>query len=281
MRFGDGEESGNVEDRRGSGVPGGRSIGIGTVVLALVAWYFGIDPRFLLDGLGSPSAPQTDASPVRSSPQEEALKQFVAQVLADTEKTWGTLFRAAGQQYVEPRLVLFRGATQTACGTGQAAMGPFYCPADEKIYIDLGFYDELQQRFRAPGDAAQAYVIAHEVGHHVQKLLGISGKVQRARERLSEAQGNALSVKLELQADCFAGIWVHYANQEREVLEAGDIDEVLGAAAAIGDDTLQKRARGYATPDSFTHGTSAQRSEWFRRGFASGDLKQCDTFQRS
>ncbi|MDP5239168.1 neutral zinc metallopeptidase [Uliginosibacterium sp. 31-16] len=280
MRFEDGGESSNVEDRRGGRI-GGRSIGIGTVVLAIAAWYFGIDPSFLLNGTEVSSVSQQDARPVNASPHEEALKHFVSQVLADTEKTWGILFRNAGKQYVEPRLVLFRGATETACGTGQAAMGPFYCPADEKVYIDLGFYDDLQQRFKAPGDAAQAYVIAHEVGHHVQKLLGVSEKVQQARSRLPEAQANALSVKLELQADCLAGIWVHYANQERQVLEAGDIEEVLGAATAIGDDTLQKKARGYVTPDSFTHGSSVQRMQWFRRGFDSGSLKQCDTFQRS
>lgn len=281
MRFEDGGESSNVEDRRGGGRVGGRSIGIGTVVLAIAAWYFGIDPSFLLNGAGVSSVSQQDARPVSASPREEALKHFVSKVLADTEKTWGILFRNAGKQYVEPKLVLFRGAIETACGTGQAAMGPFYCPADEKVYIDLGFYDELQQRFKAPGDAAQAYVIAHEVGHHVQKLLGVSEKVQRARERLPEAQANALSVKLELQADCLAGIWVHYANQERQVLEAGDIEEVLGAATAIGDDTLQKKSRGYVTPDSFTHGSSVQRMQWFRRGFDSGSIRQCDTFQRS
>ncbi|MBS1207624.1 MAG: putative neutral zinc metallopeptidase [Proteobacteria bacterium] len=281
MRFGDGEESSNIEDRRGgSGLGGGRSIGIGTVVLALAAWYFGIDPRIVLNGAGVSQVSQTSRAPEQVSAREEERRHFVGRVLADTEKTWGELFRAAGKQYVEPRLVLFRGATQTACGMGQAAMGPFYCPADEKVYIDLGFYDELQQRFKAPGDAAQAYVIAHEVGHHVQKLLGISEKVERARARLPEAKANALSVKLELQADCLAGIWVHYANRERQVLEAGDIDEVLGAATAIGDDTLQRQSRGYVQPDSFTHGTSAQRVQWFRRGFDTGSLPQCDTFRR-
>ncbi|GAB2901369.1 neutral zinc metallopeptidase [Uliginosibacterium flavum] len=281
MRFGNGEESSNVEDRRGGGGRvGGRSIGIGTVLLAIGAWYFGIDPSFLFEGASLSQSSQQEARPVQGSRHEEELKHFVGQVLADTEKTWGAIFRASGKQYVEPHLVLFRGATQTACGTGQAAMGPFYCPADQKVYIDLGFYDELQQRFKAPGDAAQAYVIAHEVGHHVQKLLGISEKVQRARERLSEAQANALSVKLELQADCLAGMWMYYANQERKILDAGDVEEVLGAATAIGDDTLQKSARGHVTPDSFTHGSAAQRMQWFRRGFESGKLQQCDTFRR-
>jgi hypothetical protein len=207
------------------------------------------------------------------------MARFVSKVLADTEDTWRTIFRQAGRQYQDPKLVLFTGATPTACGTGQTAMGPFYCPADQKVYIDLAFYQDLKVRFKAPGDFAQAYVIAHEVGHHVQHLLGISDKVQAARSRASQTQANALSVRLELQADCLAGIWAHHADRMRNILEAGDIEEALTAASAIGDDRLQQQTRGYAVPDSFTHGTSADRVRWFRRGIESGTLKQCNTFE--
>ena len=277
MRFDNGRQSDNVEDRRGarggrSGLRMGRGkIGVGTIVLALVAMYFGVDPSVVLDtGLGG-------GVPVET-PANDAEARFVSMVLADTEATWQAIFEQGGGRYVEPKLVLFTGATRTACGVGQAAMGPFYCPGDQKVYIDLAFYDELRTRFRAPGDFAQAYVIAHEVGHHVQNLLGISGKVHEARQRLSEAEGNQLSVRLELQADCFSGVWAHHADRARQVLEAGDIEEALGAAAAIGDDRLQKQAQGYAVPDSFTHGSSAQRVRWFKQGLASGDLKHCDTF---
>ncbi|NSL56562.1 KPN_02809 family neutral zinc metallopeptidase [Uliginosibacterium aquaticum] len=282
----DGDESSNIEDRRGSRmIPGGRGgLGLGGIVIALAASYFlGIDPSVVLNGLSMLEGRQparTEAGPVQASPAEEAQKRFVAQVLRDTEVTWQAVFRQAGREYAEPRLVLFRDATQTACGQGQAAMGPFYCPADQRVYLDLDFFDELERRFKAPGNAAQAYVIAHEVGHHVQNLLGISEKVQRARQSAGEKEGNALSVRLELQADCLAGVWVHHANQQRKVLEAGDIERVLGAASAIGDDTLQKNARGYATPDSFTHGSSAQRQKWFRTGFDAGDIRQCDSFKR-
>ncbi|MDO6387512.1 MULTISPECIES: neutral zinc metallopeptidase [unclassified Uliginosibacterium] len=282
----DGDESNNIEDRRGSRmIPGGRGgLGIGGIVIALAASYFlGIDPSVVLNGLSLLEGRQparVEAGPVQASPAEEAQKRFVAQVLRDTEVTWQAVFRQAGREYAEPRLVLFRDATQTACGQGQAAMGPFYCPADQRVYLDLDFFDELERRFKAPGNAAQAYVIAHEVGHHVQNLLGISEKVQRARQNATEKEGNALSVRLELQADCLAGVWVHHANQQRKVLEAGDIERVLSAASAIGDDTLQKNARGYATPDSFTHGSSAQRQKWFRTGFDAGDIRQCDSFKR-
>lgn len=283
----DGNESSNIEDRRGSrGIPGGKGgLGLGTIVIALLAsYFFGIDPNMILSGarmLQGDAPASSQEAPITASPAEEAQKRFVSQVLRDTELTWQAIFSANGQQYREPRLVLFRDATPTACGNGQAAMGPFYCPADSKVYLDLSFFDELERRFKAPGNAAQAYVIAHEVGHHVQHLLGISEKVQRARQSVPEKQGNALSVKLELQADCFAGVWVHQANRQRKVLEAGDIERVLGAATAIGDDTLQKNARGYATPDSFTHGSSAERVQWFRTGFESGDVRRCDTFRKS
>ncbi|MCB1888658.1 MAG: neutral zinc metallopeptidase [Rhodocyclaceae bacterium] len=286
MRFDSEEQSRNIEDRRGAGWRGGGGrgrraggIGIGTIVIALVAMYFGIDPAIVLNnaGVGAPVPRQSVPAGPRPA-EEDALARFVSMVLADTEKTWHTLFQAGGRSYVEPKLVLFTGATQTACGVGQDAMGPFYCPADQKVYIDLGFYDDLRQRYSAPGDFAQAYVIAHEIGHHVQNLLGISAKVQSMRQRVSEREGNQLSVRLELQADCLAGIWAHHADRARNVLEAGDIEEALAAATAIGDDRLQKQARGYAVPDSFTHGSSAQRVRWFRTGFESGAFGDCDTF---
>lgn len=282
MRTDDERESSNIEDRRGGGFPGGGGgIGIGAIVLALAAAYFGIDPRVVLQTASQLQQSRPAAAthgPVQESSREKADRHLVAVVLADTEDTWSAVFAARGGHYREPKLVLFRGSTPTGCGTGQAAAGPFYCPADEKVYIDLGFYDELRERFHAPGDFAQAYVIAHEVGHHVQNLLGISEKVQRARERASPAGANALSVRLELQADCLAGVWGNQANRSRHILEAGDVEEALAAATAIGDDTLQKAARGYAVPDSFTHGTSVQRVHWFRRGMESGNIKDCDTF---
>lgn len=279
MRTDNHRESSNIEDRRGSRLPGG-GLGLGAIVIALAAAYFGVDPRLALQVANSvvpsTSAPAT-GGPVSESADEARDRKLVSIVLADTEDTWNALLQPAGG-YREPRLVLFRGSTPTACGTGQAAMGPFYCAADEKVYIDLAFYDELRNRFRAPGDFAQAYVIAHEVGHHVQHLLGISDKVQRARQRVGEAAGNALSVRLELQADCLAGVWGHHASRSRDLLERGDVEEALAAATAIGDDTLQKQARGFAVPDSFTHGTSAQRVHWFRVGMESGDIGACDTF---
>lgn len=282
MRFGDSDESSNIEDRRGaSGGIGGGTIGIGTLGLALLAWYFGLDPRPLLQSaMNHPASAPQQTHPARESAQEKQTRHFVAQVLGDTEKTWAAILAQQGVQYVDPRLVLFRGVTRTACGRGQAAMGPFYCPADQRVYLDLGFYDELAKQFQAPGNAAQAYVIAHEVAHHVQNLLGISGKVHQARlNAVSEKQSNALSVRLELQADCFAGVWFNQANQRRPVLEAGDIDSVLTAASAIGDDALQKRSTGQVMPDSFTHGSSSQRSRWFRRGFDAGRIESCNTFR--
>ncbi len=285
MRLGDGRRSDNVEDRRGESgrrLPIGRGgIGIGTVVLALAAWYFGIDPNIVLQGAGQMQQQQPDAGPAAAPPASDQQAQFIAMVLGDTEDTWNTIFAAGGKQYREPKLVLFSGAYPTACGMGEAAMGPFYCPGDQKVYIDLSFYEQLQNRFQAPGDFAQAYVIAHEVGHHVQNLLGISDKVQQARQQAGEAEGNALSVRLELQADCFAGLWANHADSARQVLEQGDVEEALRAATAIGDDTLQKQARGRVVPESFTHGSAEQRVRWFRRGLESGDLKACDTFGKT
>jgi len=283
MRLDNQRESENVEDRRGAGgrrVVGG-GIGIGGIIIALAASYFlGIDPSVLL-GLfsGGDSALAPQSAPASRSPAGDEMGRFVSKVLADTEDTWRGIFKQSGHQYRDPKLVLYTGATPSACGTGQTAMGPFYCPPDQTVYIDLAFYQDLKNRFKAPGDFAQAYVIAHEVGHHVQHQLGIADKVQAARSRASEAQANALSVRMELQADCLAGIWGYHADRARNVLEAGDIEEALAAASAIGDDRIQERSRGYAVPDSFTHGTAAQRVRWFRRGLESGDLKQCNTFE--
>lgn len=282
MRFDNSRESENVEDRRGGGgggLPiGGRSIGLGTIVLALVAMYFGVDPSVVLNQTARVPAPAASSAPA-GPPANDAESKFIRHVLGETEDTWSEIFRQNGKQYVDPTLVLFTGATRTACGVGQTAMGPFYCPADQKVYIDLAFYQELKNRFHAPGDFAQAYVIAHEVGHHVQNLLGISSKVQAARERASERDANALSVRLELQADCLAGVWAKNADSARGILEAGEVDEALRAAAAIGDDALQKQARGYVVPDSFTHGSSEQRVRWFKRGMDTGQLSACNTFQ--
>ncbi len=278
MRFGRGRESSNVEDRRGSGMStGGKSIGIGTIVLALVAMYFGVDPSVVINsGLvgGQPAAVEQAGPP----PADDETARFVSMVLADTEDTWQILFKQGNQTYQEPKLVLYSGVTPTACGTGQAAMGPFYCPGDQKVYLDLSFFQDLKARYKAPGDFAQAYVIAHEIGHHVQNLLGISDQVQSARQRTSEAEGNRLSVQLELQADCLAGVWAHHAHASRQVLEDGDVEEAMAAASAIGDDRLQKQAQGYAVPDSFTHGSSDQRMRWFRRGLDGGRVSGCDTF---
>jgi uncharacterized protein len=279
MRLDNEQESVNVEDRRGSGggMLGGRGIGIGTIVLALVAMYFGVDPSLVMNiGQG-----MNQNAPVESKtiPADDAEARFVAKVLGSTENTWGKIFQNSGHEYPAPKLVLFSGQTPTACGGGQAAMGPFYCPGDQKVYIDLTFYDEMKNRFHAPGDFAQAYVIAHEVGHHIQNLMGTSDKVQQARQSArSEADANQYSVRLELQADCYAGVWAHHADGENRILEAGDVEEAMTAAAAIGDDALQKQAQGYAVPDSFTHGTSQQRMRWFNQGLSTGDVNKCDTF---
>jgi uncharacterized protein len=286
MRWQDLRRSGNIEDRRGMGGPGGGfrmgggglggRMGIGGIVIVLLASaIFGFDPRILLDG-GMP-VPVEQSRP-SNSPVDKEARDFVAAVLGDTEQTWGELFRRNGQTYREPTLVLFSGAVESACGFAQAAMGPFYCPADQRVYIDLTFFAELRQRFRAPGDFAQAYVIAHEVGHHVQTLLGIAERVRTAQQRLPRAQANAYQVRMELQADCFSGLWAHHADRARRVLEEGDIEEALNAASAIGDDRLQRQAQGRVVPDSFTHGSSAQRVRWFRRGLESGEINSCDTF---
>ena len=279
MKWSTRRTSRNVEDRRGQRMPGGSLGGVlGTVFIVLVAAYFGVDPRPFLQLAEVAVPPTQTGSELQVDPQNDPLAEFVSVVLADTEITWQQLFSERGMQYVEPRLVLFSGATQSACGIGQQAMGPFYCPRDQQVYIDLSFYRDLQERFSAPGDFAQAYVIAHEVGHHVQNLLGISRQVQEAQQRASASDANALSVRLELQADCLAGVWAHQANRLRGVLEAGDVDEGLNAASAIGDDRLQRQTQGRVSPDSFTHGTSQQRVRWFKTGLDTGDLERCDTF---
>lgn len=283
MKWEGNRQSRNVEDRRsGGGAPifGGRNIGIGTIVIALIGgWVLGINPLTLLgvmSGGGSPVVQQNTPAP--GVPANDTMGQFVSTVLADTEDVWGDIFRQGGSQYREPKLVLFRGAVGTACGTGQSAMGPFYCPGDQKVYIDLSFYDQLKNQLGAPGDFAQAYVIAHEVGHHVQNLLGISGQVDQMRGRVSQTEYNRLSVKLELQADCFAGVWAHHAHTQRQILEQGDVEEAMNAASKIGDDALQKAQTGQVVPDSFTHGSSAQRQRWFKTGLQTGSMKACDTF---
>jgi predicted metalloprotease len=288
MKWEGNRESDNVEDRRDDGGGGGggfgfggRSIGIGSIVVALVGgWIFGINPLTILGLLsgGGPPAQVQQQSPAHKPPADDRMAKFVSTVLADTEDVWTDVFAKGGGTYQKPRLVLFRGATQTACGQGQAAMGPFYCPGDQKVYIDLGFYETLRNRLGAPGDFAQAYVIAHEVGHHVQNLLGISARMDQMRGRVSKAEYNALSVKLELQADCFAGVWAHNAQNARQILEQGDVEEAMNAAAKIGDDALQRAGGGAVVPESFTHGTSAQRQRWFDTGFKTGSVKACDTF---
>ncbi|ABD70438.1 protein of unknown function, zinc metallopeptidase putative [Rhodoferax ferrireducens T118] len=290
MKWEGNRESDNVEDRRneggsgfGGGLLGGRSIGIGTVVVALLAsWIFGINPLTVLSllsgGGGSPSAQVQQQTPAQKPPADDRMAAFVSTVLADTEDVWKDVFAKSGGTYQEPRLVLFRGATQTACGQGQAAMGPFYCPGDQRVYIDLGFYETLKNRLGAPGDFAQAYVIAHEVGHHVQNLLGISARMDQMRGRVSTANYNILSVKLELQADCFAGVWANHAQSARQILEQGDVEEAMNAAAKIGDDALQRSGGGAVVPESFTHGTSAQRQRWFDAGLKNGSIQACDTF---
>ena len=280
-------ESDNVEDARSGGggsrlggLGGGRGVGLGTVAVALIAgWIFGINPMTvlgLLSGGGEPVS--TQQAPAARPPAGDTQAQFVSVVLADTEDVWREQFRQLGSTYREPKLRLFRGSEPTACGRGEAAMGPFYCPGDQKVYIDLGFFEVMRTRLGAPGDFAQAYVIAHEVGHHVQNLMGVTDKVGQARGRLSEAQQNAVSVRVELQADCYAGVWANHSQRGKQWLQQGDIEEAMNAASQIGDDTLQRKSSGTVTPDSFTHGSSAQRVDWFQRGFRSGNVKDCDTF---
>ena len=299
MRWRGRRGSDNIEDRRGMSAPraGGFGGGGGMLnLLPMVFKLFGFKGGMLavlaiggyallsgnlgsmLGGGGGAQLTSEQVQPVQQSAEEKELVDFVSVVLADTEQTWQELFRQRGGSYKEPRLVLFRKAVRSACGLGQAAMGPFYCPADQKVYIDLSFYSDLKHRFKAPGDFAQAYVIAHEVGHHVQTLLGISQKVREAKQGLSEVAQNRLTVRQELQADCLAGIWAHHADRSRQLLESGDVEEGLAAASAIGDDRLQKQSQGYVTPDAFTHGSSAQRVKWFKVGLGSGDMNVCDTF---
>ncbi len=299
MRWRGRRQSTNIEDQRSAPRRRGRrgGLGLGALVLLLgLSWLFGLDPMALLQGMEqagistnsggltfpddpAPAGPGAGAPTHRgASEADDEMKQFVSVVLADTEVTWRAAFEQAGQSYQEPTLVLFSDSVRSACGRAEAAMGPFYCPGDQKVYIDLSFYDDLRTRFGAPGDFAQAYVIAHEIGHHVQNLMGISGQVQQMRRRSSEVQANKLSVRLELQADCLAGVWAYNADNVRRLLEGGDIEEGLRAAAAIGDDRLQKQTRGYVTPDSFTHGSSDQRVKWFRTGLETGDVGACDTF---
>lgn len=274
MRWGSGRSS-NIEDRRGMGMGKLAGGGIGTIVIALIAMYFGVDPSVVLNQANN-LAPEQQTQ-TQFSPEEEHLKEFMSVVLADTEDVWGELFSRAGKTYEQPKLVLFSGAVQSGCGAAQSAMGPFYCPADRKMYLDMSFFNELSKRLDAPGDFAQAYVVAHEVGHHVQNLMGIADRVHSAQQG-GGRESNALQVRMELQADCFAGVWAYHANKKRQILEPGDTDEALAAASGVGDDRLQQKSRGYVVPESFTHGTSAQRMRWFTTGMQQGDPAQCDTF---
>ncbi len=283
MKWRNRRASRNIEDKRSQRTTRrkGTKGGIGIIAIALVAMYFGVDPQLVMSLLGGGSSQTTTQTDPNYQPSvaEQQLAQFTSVVLADTEDVWNPLFQQMGKRYQEPKLVLFTDAVQSACGHAQAAMGPFYCPGDNKVYIDLGFYQQLKKRHNAPGDFAQAYVIAHEVGHHVQNLLGTSGQVHQAQQRMSKEKGNQLSVMLELQADCYSGLWAYHTQRAKQVLEQGDIEEALTAASAIGDDRLQKQARGYATPESFTHGTSQQRVRWFKIGFSQGTIESCNTFE--
>ncbi len=280
MRWQMGRKSDNVEDRRGMGsgtvAVGG---GIGTVLLVLAALFLGIDPSVILQQAPVTNAPTSNSA--QDSPVSDQTTDFVKVVLADTEDTWQGIFRQSGLRYQEPKLVLFSGAVQSACGFAQAAMGPFYCPNDRKVYLDTSFFQQLKNRHNSPGDFAQAYVIAHEIGHHVQTLLGISQQVHSAQQRTGKVQGNQLSVRLELQADCFAGVWAYHSDRSRQTLEPGDIEEAMNAAANIGDDQLQRQAKGYVRPDAFTHGSSAQRVRWFQKGLSTGNPDACNTFDVS
>jgi uncharacterized protein len=277
MRWRDRRQSDNIEDRRGFGGKGlAVGGGLGGLVVLIIALLLGADPQQLLEQV--PNNPGSAPASRSTNPEEEEMRQFVGVVLAETEDVWTTIFRQANREYRKPTLVLYRDVVSSACGRAGAAVGPFYCPADQKLYIDLSFFRELKTRFRAPGDFAIAYVVAHEVGHHVQNLLGTMGRVSNAQGGASQDDSNALSVRLELQADFYAGVWAHYAAR-RGIVEPGDVEEALGAASAVGDDRLQREGQGYVVPDSFTHGTSEQRVEWFRRGFEAGDINQGDTFR--
>lgn len=282
MKWEGNRQSDNVEDRRatgaGTGGGGGSGIGLGGLLIAFVAWaVFGINPATVLNLLSG--APATSASaPAARAPAQDRDARFVSVVLASTEDAWQAIFSAAGAQYKPPRLVLYRGVTPTACGTGQSAMGPFYCPGDQKVYLDLDFFDTLSRRLGAPGEFARAYVIAHEVGHHVQTLQGTTRKVSSLRDRLSAAEYNAMQVRLELQADCYAGLWARHSQQARQWLQAGDIESAINAAGQIGDDHLQQQHSGVVRPETFTHGSSAQRQRWFMRGFETGRVSDCNTF---
>lgn len=281
MRWRQGRKSRNVEDRRRMKVTKkGVGGGLGAVVLALIAMYFGIDPgTFSNIGVTTDAPSSSYQTTTQGTGSDDEMADFVSVVLGDTEDTWKDLFRRMGKTYREPSLVLFSGTTESACGFAQAASGPFYCPQDQKVYIDLVFYADLKNRFKAPGDFAQAYVIAHEVGHHVQMQLGILQQVHSMSQKVGKAEANRLSVMQELQADCFAGVWAHHAHQARQILERGDIEEGLNAASSIGDDRMQMRSRGYVVPDAFTHGSSTQRVRWFRQGIETGDPNQCNTFE--
>jgi predicted metalloprotease len=286
MWWHEGRRSDNIEDRRETSLPRGVRVGgmggLGVLVLVVLAMVFGIDPRALLQEGPSVDSPYVSVPPNQGPggavSGHDELRDFVAVMLGDTEDTWQGVFRRAGRTYEPPKLVLFSEAVQSGCGVAGAAIGPFYCPLDRKVYLDLSFFGELRERFRAPGDFAQAYVIAHEVGHHVQNLLGISQKVHALRSQLSPAEATQLSMRLELQADCLAGVWGHHADKGRQMLDAADVEEGLQAASALGDDRLQRRAQGYVVPESFTHGSAAQRVRWFQEGFAGGDPERCDTF---
>jgi uncharacterized protein len=300
MRWRMGRQSQNVEDQRGSGggfggglggglgggmprIPmGGRARaggigGFGLIVIVVLMLIFGVDPSMLMQGGGAPTYTPGDNSMIQTGSDDE-LKQFSASVLGSTEDVWKGIFQQAGRQYHEPTLVLFTGAVQSACGYTQSAVGPFYCPGDQKLYIDLGFLQELTRQLNAPGDFAQAYVIAHEVGHHVQNELGVMEKTQAMQQQMSEEERNAISVRIELQADCFAGVWAYHVNSDTQMIEPGDIEEAINAASAVGDDAIQQQTQGYVRPESFTHGTSQQRMKWFNTGFRSGDPTTCDTF---
>lgn len=277
MRWQGRRESSNVEDRRGLSPKGMIGGGIGTIVIVLVVMLLGGDPSSLLQNIDAPN--QQTSGEYKESSEEKELASFVSVVLAETEDVWHQIFSDIGREYSEPKLVLFNGSVQSACGVAGSSTGPFYCPGDQKLYIDLSFYKELQSKFKAPGDFAMAYVVAHEVGHHIQNLLGTMDKVQSLRSQLTEAEYNKYSVRLELQADFYAGVWAHYTDKLKGLLEQGDLDEALNAASAVGDDRIQKQMQGYVVPESFTHGTSEQRKKWFYKGYTTGDIRQGDTFK--